>query len=81
MEYIIETENLTKQYGTQRSVADVNIHAVKGKIYGLLGRIGAGKTTTMKMLLGLTRPLPAKSKYGGHLYMEMKRNYSRILVA
>lgn len=38
MEYIIETENLTKQYGTQRSVADVNIHVVKGKIYGLLGR-------------------------------------------
>ena len=36
--YIIETKNLTKQYGTQKSVADLNIHIQKGRIYGLLGR-------------------------------------------
>lgn len=54
--YIIETKNLTKQYGSQKSVADLNIHIQKGRIYGLLGRNGAGKTTTMKMLLGLTKP-------------------------
>jgi len=54
--YIIETNHLTKQYGTQKSVADLNIHVEKGKIYGLLGRNGAGKTTTMKMLLGLAQP-------------------------
>ncbi|NDO19735.1 ABC transporter ATP-binding protein [Lachnospiraceae bacterium MD329] len=54
--YIIETKNLTKQYGTQKSVADLNIHIQKGRIYGLLGRNGAGKTTAMKMLLGLTKP-------------------------
>lgn len=54
--YIIETKNLTKQYGAQKSVANLNIHVQKGKIYGLLGRNGAGKTTTMKMLLGLTKP-------------------------
>ena len=54
--YIIETKHLTKQYGTQKSVADLNIHVQKGWIYGLLGRNGAGKTTTMKMLLGLTKP-------------------------
>ena len=50
--YIIETKNLTKQYGSQKSVADLNIHVKRGRIYGLLGRHGAGKTTTMKMLLG-----------------------------
>lgn len=55
-EYVIETKNLTKQYGTQKSVADLNIHVQRGRIYGLLGRNGAGKTTTMKMLLGLTQP-------------------------
>lgn len=55
-EYVIETKNLTKQYGAQKSVADLNIHVEKGRIYGLLGRNGAGKTTTMKMLLGLTQP-------------------------
>ncbi len=53
---IIETKNLTKLYGTQRSVAGVNLHVRKGRIYGLLGRNGAGKTTTMRMLLGLTQP-------------------------
>ncbi len=54
--YVIQTKNLTKQFGTQKSVVDLNIHVRKGRIYGLLGRNGAGKTTTMKMLLGLTRP-------------------------
>ena len=46
-DYVIETKNLTKQYGTQMSVSDLNIHVKKGRIYGLLGRNGAGKTTTM----------------------------------
>ena len=55
-EIIIETKQLTKQYGTQKSVAELNIHVRQGRIYGLLGRNGAGKTTTMKMLLGLTPP-------------------------
>ena len=49
--YLIETKNLTKQYGLLKSVADLNIHVKRGRIYGLLGRNGAGKTTTMKMLL------------------------------
>ena len=55
-EIVIETKQLTKQYGTQKSVAKLNIHVRQGRIYGLLGRNGAGKTTTMKMLLGLTPP-------------------------
>lgn len=63
--YIIETQNLTKQYGTQKSVADLNIHVEKGKIYGLLGRNGAGKTTTMKMLLGLAKPTSGEVKLWG----------------
>lgn len=55
-DYIIETKNLTKIYGEQKSVDNLNIHVKKGRIYGLLGRNGAGKTTTMKMLLALTEP-------------------------
>lgn len=55
-EFIIETKHLTKQYGAQKNVADLNIHVKKGRIYGLLGRNGAGKSTTMKMLLGLAEP-------------------------
>lgn len=63
--YIIETKNLTKQYGSQKSVADLNIHVQRGRIYGLLGRNGAGKTTTMKMLLGLTKPTSGEVKIWG----------------
>lgn len=44
-QYVIETKNLTKQYGTQKSVSDLNLHVRPGRIYGLLGRNGAGKTT------------------------------------
>ncbi len=64
-QYVIETQNLTKQYGAQKSVADLSIHVKKGRIYGLLGRNGAGKTTTMKMLLGLTPPTSGKIKIWG----------------
>lgn len=50
---VIKTENLTKIYGEQKAVKSVNLHVKKGRIYGLLGRNGAGKTTIMKMILGL----------------------------
>ena len=53
---IIETRGLTKRYGDQVSVSNLDLHVRKGRIYSLLGRNGAGKTTTMKMLLGLTAP-------------------------
>ena len=40
--YIIETKHLTKQYGTQKSVADLSIHVEKGDICGIIGFSGAG---------------------------------------
>lgn len=55
-DYIIETCSLTKMYGEQASVSDLSIHVKKGRIYGLLGRNGAGKTTVMKMLTNLWKP-------------------------
>lgn len=56
MEYIITTEQLTKQYKSFVAVDSVSLHIRKGSIYGFLGPNGAGKSTTMKMLLGLTAP-------------------------
>ena len=77
--YVIETKNLTKQYGTQKSVANLNIHVQKGRIYGLLGRNGAGKTTTMKMLLGLTQPTSGEvTIWGKPLQANEKRLLPRI---
>jgi len=55
MEYIIETENLTKQYGKKKALDNVSIHVAQGDIYGLVGRNGAGKTTLMKIICGLSR--------------------------
>ena len=55
-DYIIETNDLTKKYGNQVCVSHISLHVKKGRIYGLLGRNGAGKTTAMRMLLGLSRP-------------------------
>lgn len=50
---IIEIEKLTKKYEEDIVVNDVSLNVEKGTIYGLLGRNGAGKTTIMKMILGL----------------------------
>ena len=56
MDYILETKNLTKKYGQKEAAKDVNLHIKEGQIYGLIGRNGAGKTTIMRMISGLSRP-------------------------
>ena len=67
---IIETENLTKQYGTITVVDNINLHVPKGKIYGLLGRNGVGKTTAMKMMLQLVYPTGGAIRLFGTDYKE-----------
>ena len=79
MKYVIETKNLTKTYGTSTVVDNVNIHVPKGKIYGLLGRNGAGKTTIMSMLLKLTTPTDGDIRLFDKEYKEnSKEIYTRI---
>lgn len=56
VDYVIETNRLSKKYYNNLVVDSVNMHVERGKIYGLLGKNGAGKTTTMCMLLNLTYP-------------------------
>lgn len=60
MEYIIETQNLVKQFKSKLAVNDVSIHVKYGDIYGLIGKNGAGKTSLMKLILGLTNPTQGK---------------------
>ena len=50
---MIETRGLTKRYGTQLAVDDVDLHVAEGARYGFLGPNGSGKTTLVRMLLGL----------------------------
>lgn len=56
MEYIVQTENLSKHFGKEQAVAGIDLKIRKGEIYGFLGPNGAGKTTTIRMLLGLMKP-------------------------
>ena len=78
-DYLIETRQLTKTYGDQTVVKDVDLHVKRGRIYGLLGRNGAGKTTIMKMILGL---IPITSGevdvFGQNIKGHEKRIYPRI---
>lgn len=78
-EFLIETKQLTKVYGEQTAVNAVNLHVKKGRIYGLLGRNGAGKTTIMKMILGLT-PITSGEVdvFGQNIKGKEKRIYPRI---
>lgn len=78
-DFLIETKQLTKIYGEQTAVNAVNLHVKKGRIYGLLGRNGAGKTTIMKLILGLT-PITSGEVdvFGQNIKGREKRVYPRI---
>ena len=53
---VIEIKNLTKNYGKNRGIQDVNISVKEGEIFGFIGPNGAGKSTTIKTLLNFTYP-------------------------
>lgn len=52
----IQVKNLSKNYGKQSAVQDLNFRLEEGEIVGFLGPNGAGKSTTLKMMMGLIRP-------------------------
>lgn len=56
MSMMIETNRLTKRFGSRTSVDQLDLRVPQGQIYGFLGANGAGKTTTIRMLLSLMRP-------------------------
>ena len=79
VDYVIETDNLSKIYSKTKVVNSVNMHVEKGKIYGLLGKNGAGKTTTMCMLLNLTYPSSGDVfLFGKNAKLHSKEIYPKI---
>jgi ABC-2 type transport system ATP-binding protein len=56
MEKVIETKNLKKKFGKILAVENVNLEIEKGKIFGLIGPNGGGKTTLVRLILGILRP-------------------------
>ncbi len=76
MNYAIETSHLTKSYGDFKAVNDLEIRVPAGKVYGFLGRNGSGKTTTIRMIMGLIRPDNGTVKIFGS---KISRNRSEYL--
>ena len=64
-ESAITIEGLHFSYGSKQVLKGVDLEVPKGSIFGFLGRNGTGKTTTIKTLLGLQRPLKGKCVIGG----------------
>lgn len=62
---VILTEGLTKQFGNFTAVDHISFEVIKGEIFGFLGANGAGKTTAMRMLCGLSVPTDGKGMVAG----------------
>ena len=64
-EKIIAVQNLTKQFGSFTAVNSISFDVYKGEIFGFLGANGAGKTTAMKMLIGISKPTSGEALVAG----------------
>jgi ABC-2 type transport system ATP-binding protein len=67
----IEVRNLTKRYGTTLAVDDLSFDVNPGLVTGFLGPNGSGKTTTMKLILGLDNPTSGQVSVGGRPYRDL----------
>ncbi len=63
---VIRTENLTKRFGTFTAVDNISFEVGRGEIFGFLGANGAGKTTAMRMLCGLSQPTSGTGIVAGY---------------
>ena len=64
-EIVIKTEKLTKKFGDFIAVNEITFEVYKGEIFGFLGANGAGKTTAMKLLIGISKPSYGIAQIGG----------------
>ena len=63
MEYVLETNGLSKRYRDFTALNGLNMHIPKGSIYGFVGRNGAGKTTLIRLICGLQDPADAALRF------------------
>ena len=79
MNYSIETNDLTKKFGSYTAVDHINVSVKQGEIFGFLGANGAGKTTAIRMLCGLLTPTSGSGHVAGFVIMkETSKIRSRI---
>lgn len=55
-EIVLKTENLTKDYGDNRGIFNINLQVKRGEVFGFIGTNGSGKTTTIRNLMGFIKP-------------------------
>jgi ABC-2 type transport system ATP-binding protein len=73
-EIVIKTDKLTKKFGNFVATNEVTFEVFKGEIFGFLGANGAGKTTAMKMLIGISKPSSGKANIAGYdVYKETEK--------
>src|SRR5258706_8569956 len=77
-ELILQTKGLTRQYGRRKVVDDLSLSVERGDIFGFLGQNGAGKSTVIRMALGLVRPSDGRVLLFGH---DMARHSRQALQA
>jgi len=63
--YVVSVKDLTKMFGSFTAVNKISFDVTKGEIFGFLGANGAGKTTAIKMLIGLSKPTSGKAIVAG----------------
>lgn len=78
MNYILTTDNLTKLYGKNPAADNVNIHIKKGEIYGLIGRNGAGKTTVLRIISGLSNATSGSYSINGKTGRELASQRNKV---
>jgi len=66
LELAIKTSSLTKQFGSQKAVSSIDLSVPKGSVFGFLGPNGSGKTTTIRMMLGLAAASKGDIELLGH---------------
>ncbi|MBK6489884.1 MAG: ABC transporter ATP-binding protein [Gemmatimonadetes bacterium] len=64
--FAIETHGLTRRFGEFVAVRDLTFHVAQGEVFGFLGANGAGKTTAMRMLIGLLEPSDGSAQVAGY---------------
>ena len=78
-EHIIEVKNLVKKFGSFTANDRLTFHVEKGEIFGFLGANGAGKTTAMRILCGLSYPSSGEIMVAGHdVYREREKIKKKI---
>src|SRR5262245_37227484 len=72
---VISTTGLSKRYGSQLALHDLNLEVQPGEVLGYLGPNGAGKTTTIRLLLGLISPSSGSATIFGR---DVRRNATEV---